>query len=114
MQAFKSSTGNNSLNELIEVVSFLFKTIDTWKEAKSDGGGLNVFDLPKAFNLIGAGKAAYEGIENIPGAWKNSTLDEKAEVYQYFVEHFDLPNDVVETKVEKGVMAAGLILDIFV
>lgn len=113
MQAFQSSTNNNPLDQLVEVAAFVFATIDTWKEAKADGGGINFLDLPKAFSLIADGKKAFDGIELIPGAWKNSTDAEKLEVYEYFTDRFDLANEVVEVKVEKAVLAAGLILDIF-
>jgi len=114
MTKFVSSTANQPLDELVDVIAFLFTTVDTYKRAKGDGGGLNLLDIPKVFDLVRPGTQAYEGIELIPGAWANASTEEKYEVYAYFVDRFDLANDVAEQVVEKGVGAAALILDIVI
>lgn len=108
---FVSSTNNNSLNDLIEVIGFGFTFAETLKQAKADGGGVNLGDLPKILNLVGPAGAAYEGYETIPTAWQNASEAEKREVYDYFVLNFDIPDDKVEEKVEKGVLAAVYVLD---
>lgn len=108
---FASSTGNAGLNDLVEVMAFGFDLANTIIEAKSDGGGINIADVPKLFDLITPASKAFDGYENIPGAWQAATEEEKREVYQFFVDNFDITNDEVEAKVEKGVLAALYLLD---
>ena len=50
---FVSSTNNNSLNDLIEVIGFGFTFAETLKQAKADGGGVNPLKVrDKALNEV--------------------------------------------------------------
>ena len=102
------------LKDTVEIIEFIFATVQVVKDAKGDGGGINFGDLPKVFNLIDPASRAYDGYEGVPAAWKIATDEQKEAVYNYFVDQFDLPNDVVEVKVEKAIRAGYLLLDIII
>lgn len=102
------------LKDAVEIIEFVFATAKVVKDAKGDGGGINFADLPKVFTLIDPADRAFDGYEGVPAAWKLATDEQKEVVYDYFVEQFDLPNDVVEGKIEKAVRAGYLLLDIII
>lgn len=102
---------NQGLKDLVEVVDFVFIAVDTFKKAKEDGGGINLLDLPKVLDLIKPADIAFDGYEVIPSAWLNATDIEKEAVYLHFKEKFDLADDKLELKIEKGVRIAYLVAD---
>ena len=102
------------LQDAVEIIDFVFISIEKAKQAKADGGGINLMDLPKAFDLIGPAQLAVDGYDRVPAAWKAASDEEKEVVYNHFADKFDLENDVVEAKVEKAVRAGYLIADLLI
>lgn len=103
---------NSGLDEAVDVLEFVFNLRDAVDKAKEDGK-VDLRDAYLVFPLIEDAQEAYEDIAAVPKAWKLATDEEKEKVYQYFAERFDLPNDVVEMKVEKAVRAGYLLIDVF-
>jgi hypothetical protein len=97
---------------LIEAIDFAFNLVEALKAAKENDGKINLFDFPLLFPLFDDAQAAIEGWEEIGTAWRNSNEEERAEVINHFKLRFDLPDDQLEAKIEKAIVAGSLILDI--
>lgn len=105
---FNNPTANQGLNDLVEVIDFVFAAKDALTAAKADDGKISLRDFPVILGLFAPADAAYAGIENIPSVWANTTEEERDAVLQYFKDKFDLLDDKVEYKIEKaleGVLA---------
>lgn len=103
---------NPGLNDLVEVIDLGFNMIEAVKSAKENDGKIDFKDFPLLFPLFDDTSKAVEGIENAGPAWKQSTEEERKQVIAHFNERFDLPDDALEAKVEKALLAATLVLDI--
>jgi hypothetical protein len=98
--------------DLVEVVDFAFNIVDALKAAKENDGKIDFKDFPFLFPLFDDAQAAVDGWDNIGNSWRNSTEEERTQVIDRFKQRFDLPNDQVEAKIEKAIVAGSLILDI--
>ena len=107
----KFESTNQGLVELAEVLDFAFTAKDALKAAKENDGKISIRDWPLLFGIIDEADEAYTGIEMIPAAWESASDDERAEVVAYFCQEFDLPNDVVELKIEKALKALVLVYE---
>ena len=103
MSKFQNPTGNAGLNDLVEVIDFVFAAKDTLQAAKADDGKISLRDFPLILGLFDDADAAYNGIENVPNTWVHATEEERTAVLEYFKEKFDLDDDRVERKIEKAV-----------
>ena len=104
---------NKSLNELVELLDFAFTTIDALRSAKTNDGVIDFKDFPLVFPILMSATSAFNGIDEIPQAWLNSTAEERAQILAHFASRFDLDNDVLEAKIEKLLTASVAIADVF-
>lgn len=98
--------------DLVEVINLAFNLVDALKTAKANDGKIDLKDFPLLFPLFDDAQVAVEGWDNIGASWRDSNEEQRTEVINHFKQRFDLPNDQVEAKIEKAIVAGSLILDI--
>lgn len=103
---------NEGIQNLKEIVTFVFNLLDAVKTAKENDGKVDFKDWYLLFPLVGEGGVAVENAESILKGWKDGTPEERKEVVDLIKERFDLADDKLETKIEKALDALVLILEI--
>lgn len=98
---------NAGLQQLVEVLDFLFAGKDALVQAKENDGKISLRDFPIIVSLFDDADEAYTGVELIPAAWNAATDEERAELVAYFAAQFDIDDDRTERRIEKAV--AGLV-----
>lgn len=96
------------MKETKEIVRFGLKLGKALQEAMEDGN-INLIDAFKFLPVLKELKTAVEGAAKIPAELKDMDDEERAELLDYFQEHFDLEDDELEAKVEMA-LDVGLAL----
>lgn len=109
----KPTFESQGLNDIVEVIDFVFTSIDTVKQAKENDGVINLKDLFLLFPLVESGSVAVDGIENIPAAFAAASPEDRDAIRLYFNERFDIPNDVTEERIEKALEAIVILYEVF-
>lgn len=86
--------------ELREALEFVFELTETIIKSLSDG--ISATDLAKFVSLIGKAVPAFRGIDQIPAEFADLDDQEADELVEYLREKFDIPNDVIEARIEQG------------
>lgn len=103
---------NPGLKDLVEVIDLGFDVVAAIKTAKANDGKINLMDFPVLLPLFESTSNAIEGIENALPAWQAASFEDRNLVIAHFNERFDLPNDKLEAKIEKILLAATIILSV--
>lgn len=98
---------SNSAKQLRELLVFFFTTqeaiVKTLKDKK-----VNIFDVRYFIPVLGTIKPAFEDLGNPIDRWGDLTVEEKEEIYAYFVEEFDIPDDHIEDLIERTLVMAAM------
>lgn len=103
---------NPGLNDLVEVIDLGFNLIEALKSAKANDGKINFMDFPLLWPIFEDASKAIEGIDNALPAWVNSTAEDRKLVLEHFNARFDLPDDKLEVKIEKILLAATIVVEV--
>lgn len=92
---------STNLSELQEFVSFLFDLPDTYRKAKADGK-IDLADIQYVFPLFSSAQRAIDGLGNPLERWRALDPEEREVVLYQIRQRFDLPDDVLESLIERG------------
>lgn len=101
----------NHLKELKELLIFGFMLQSVLTDfVKSEKPRMKWLASFKFMPLIPTIAPAFEGLGNPLDHYKALTVEEKADLYEYFQNEFDIPNDALEAVIEDtiGVAAANI------
>lgn len=88
--------------ELSELLRFAFSLQNAIKEVLEDKK-VNVLDAFKFVPVLPTIKPAFEGLGNPLDRLRELTPDERETLHQTLIDEFDIPNDAIESLVERTV-----------
>lgn len=103
--------GQYGVENIIKAVEFGFGVGDAIKKALADDGKIKGFEYFQIATSLWPGVGVIRNLEAIKQEFLEMDEDDKQEVIDHFAEDFDIPNDAVEAKIEKGFAMAIAIVD---
>lgn len=88
------------MQNLKELVRFVLHLAAGFVAAKNNDGKIGFSDLPLFLPLIGEAGPAFDGVEDIAIEWESASPDDRKKVLDELAAEFDLPDDVLERRIE--------------